>query len=205
MIPKVFHSIWLGSPTMPHRWQQCWQTWATVHPEWSVRVWTDACLPPLLPRGFETVADPRQRADMLRYALLFLYGGVYVDVDFECLRPLDALLDGIAAFAASEDGQSVSIGILGAEPGHPVFWAALECMPQRRCSGTTIGEQTGPAFFTDLVRQRGPVDFTVFPAHLFYPYSGQLARQGIAFDPASAPDAYAVHHWASIAAQSLIW
>ena len=34
-----------------------------------------------------------QKADILRYELLERYGGVYVDVDMECLQSLDPLLD----------------------------------------------------------------------------------------------------------------
>lgn len=30
-----------------------------------------------------------QRADAIRYMLLYLYGGVYLDLDYECLRPFD--------------------------------------------------------------------------------------------------------------------
>ena len=44
-------------------------------------------------------ADPArnlaERADVLRYEILRRHGGVYVDVDVECLRPLDDLLTGV--------------------------------------------------------------------------------------------------------------
>jgi len=32
------------------------------------------------------------RADFARYALLYQYGGVYADMDFECKRPFERLL-----------------------------------------------------------------------------------------------------------------
>ena len=33
-----------------------------------------------------------KRADVARYCILQTYGGVYVDLDFECIKPLDDLL-----------------------------------------------------------------------------------------------------------------
>lgn len=41
---------------------------------------------------FDAYTYPIQRADAIRYFVLYHYGGVYVDLDIGCLRPLDPLL-----------------------------------------------------------------------------------------------------------------
>ena len=38
---------------------------------------------------FKDYPEPIMRADAIRYFLLYEYGGVYVYLDFEALRPLD--------------------------------------------------------------------------------------------------------------------
>ena len=34
-----------------------------------------------------------QRADLIRYVLLYVYGGIYLDLDYVCLRNLGPLLE----------------------------------------------------------------------------------------------------------------
>jgi mannosyltransferase OCH1-like enzyme len=36
---------------------------------------------------------PIKKADAIRYFYLYLHGGIYADLDFECLKPFDGLLD----------------------------------------------------------------------------------------------------------------
>jgi mannosyltransferase OCH1-like enzyme len=186
VIPKIFHAIWIGDD-MPAWRVRCWRTWAQYHPDWQTRFW----------RVPSSDDDPRHRADLLRYAILYLDGGIYVDTDFECLRPLDSLLHGVDAFAASEDGQSISIGILGCGRFHPTLEAILRALPQSVVGSVDIGERAGPAFLTRTVADQG-LRLTVFPSWMFYPYSGDLARRGVPFDRASAPEAYAVHLWGGL-------
>lgn len=197
MIPHIIHGIWLGGDPLPERWRRCWESWGEYHPHWQQRLWG----PESLPRDFDFygATDLRQCADILRYQLILEHGGFYVDMDFECLRPIDKIIETTAAFAAREDDrhQAISIGILGAVKFHPTFWRIVKELPESIQKHQAIGDQTGPAFLTRIVRQ-WKLPLTVFPATLFYPYQGSDAMNGIPFDPASAPEAYAVHHWASL-------
>jgi inositol phosphorylceramide mannosyltransferase catalytic subunit len=45
---------------------------------------------------------PRPQSDIARYEILLQVGGVYIDTDFECLRNVEPLIDGIECFAAQE-------------------------------------------------------------------------------------------------------
>jgi mannosyltransferase OCH1-like enzyme len=40
---------------------------------------------------------PSAKADILRYEILWQFGGIYLDADFVCLRPFDALVESFAA------------------------------------------------------------------------------------------------------------
>lgn len=55
-------------------------------------------------RAFEEMSGIK-RADVLRLAVLYAYGGVYADIDVEALRPMDPLL-----VAAQRARQSVLLG-----------------------------------------------------------------------------------------------
>ena len=95
-IPQVVHRVWLGGQQDAPR-----TAWSTArpggehHPGWKFRLWRDRDLRRLVPS--DAVARARHHvelSDLLRFEVLRRYGGVYVDTDFECLRPLDPLLEG---------------------------------------------------------------------------------------------------------------
>ncbi|CAF1355895.1 unnamed protein product [Rotaria sordida] len=56
--------------------------------------------------------------DILRFEILYQYGGIYIDLDFEPLKNLELLLHGVQAFVAYESEYFICNGILGAIPGH---------------------------------------------------------------------------------------
>src|SRR3954447_25116694 len=193
-IPRVFHRVWLGGAPIPAEYEAFARTWLDHHPGWEMVTWTDDTLPPLRNQAlFEGATTAAGRADIARYEILHLHGGVYVDTDFECLRNIEELLDGVDAFSATEDGNHISIGIMGAVPGHPVFARAVEELGAHAAArpGRGPNETTGPHFFTAVAS--GCDELVVFGRELFYPYyMDEPWRRGESF-----PDAYAVHHWAN--------
>src|SRR6185503_9275839 len=97
-IPKVIHQTW-KTPDVPPQWRDYARTWQDLHPAWQYHLWTDEAnrafvaehYPRLLP-AFDAYPYAIQRADAVRYCLLHRYGGVYIDLDIECLRPIDPLI-----------------------------------------------------------------------------------------------------------------
>jgi mannosyltransferase OCH1-like enzyme len=43
--------------------------------------------------AFDRASNFGEKSDIWRYEILFRLGGVYVDTDFECVRPFDSLLE----------------------------------------------------------------------------------------------------------------
>ena len=195
LIPHVFHRIWLGGGTMPEGFVALGETWLAHHPDWDCVLWTEENLPALRNQEqFDAATSQAQRADILRYEILHRDGGVYVDTDFECLKPIDRLLDGVEAFIASENGLMLSIGIMGAIPRHPFFDAVIRAIPaslEGAPAHRAPNETTGPHLVTRVHRDCPEVPIAVFGPELFYPYLyNESYRRDEPF-----PDAYAVHHW----------
>ncbi len=188
-IPKLIHRVWLGDAPMPEKMVRCGESWREHHPGWKQRLWTDR----RLPRGVDRAALARcgnaaERSDVIRYHVMSRYGGVYVDTDFECLRPLDPLITNISAFAGYEERGRVASGIVGSAPGHPAFRRLADEVA--RSAGRGIQpDATGPPLITRVLRDHPEV--MVFPREIFYPYHWtELHLAGGPF-----PEAYAVHHW----------
>jgi mannosyltransferase OCH1-like enzyme len=170
---------------MPAEYVGYGETWRRHHPHWEMRLWTDADAP--APAGVERARNLAERVDLVRYEILRRHGGVYVDTDVECLRPIDELLRGVLAFAAYEVPGRVCNAVLGAVPDHPAFARAVELAAETVGRGT-YPEATATTFLTYVLERFE--DVTLFGPERFYPelWDGTHNNGG------EAP--YASHHWA---------
>lgn len=194
------HRVWLDDP-LPEEFARYGERWAGLHPDWKVYDWRDSAELPelrcqeLYDRAPELVpADwKRLRSDIVRLELLYRYGGVYADCDFEPRKPLDDLVDGVGAWAAWEaQGRWVCQAIMGAPAGDPFFGRLLDGLPanvEQQLGGPT-SLLSGPRYVTSVYRRHSD-ELAVFDQSLFYPYSfDELHRAGEDF-----PEAYAIHRW----------
>ena len=86
MIPKIIHQIWLGDQSQ--RPINLMKTWEDMNPGWVYKLWTDDNLPKLIcQEQFDKMKGLHGKADILRYELLYKYGGFYIDADSECVLP----------------------------------------------------------------------------------------------------------------------
>ncbi len=174
---------------MPEEYAAYGETWAHHHPAWEMRLWTDEDLPDLSTPLLERSRNLVERTDILRIELLRRFGGVYVDTDFECLRPIDPLLEGVGIFAARAVDDRINNAILGSTEGHPAWDRVLATIEDRMGWIEGHGAAGAPVIQTVVA---GEPDYVEFPSELFYPYSAEeWHRRHEEF-----PDAYAVHHWA---------
>jgi mannosyltransferase OCH1-like enzyme len=197
-IPRIIHQLWTPVGSMPLEIGEMMGTWQELHPDWDYRFWTEANLPTLAnqdlwDRASEVSPEaPEQfRSDVARYEILYHHGGVWVDADFWCQRPLDPLLEDRAFFAGRETYRWLNNALIGAVPGHPVM-AELSAGLPRSVSRHPVTRgnthRSGPQYFTPIARRHQVHEY---PQDYFYPYLWtQLDRSSEPF-----PDAYAVHTW----------
>lgn len=200
MIPKIVHRIWLGPARMPDEYQAYGRKWQELHPDWEVRTWSESDLPILQNAAvYDLVPSWSSKSDVVRFELMTLVGGVYADCDVEPLKPLDPLVEGVAAFAGWEiEGHALGTAVIGSSQGHPYFQAVVDGLPEavRRYPLDRPALTTGPGHLTRVyLEQRRTTaaapDFAVFPAPYFFPYLWhEEHRRNEHF-----PHAYAAHHW----------
>ena len=102
---------------------------------------------------------------------MFLYGGVYVDMDFEAFRPIDPLifsthrLDIEEGFINDYEGPSVLLSeegatktincaVLASSPRHPFFWLTIHEVLRRE------DEYKDKPLMLDVLHSTGPVMLT---------------------------------------------
>jgi len=105
-IPKILHHVWLGKEQIPINLQKCIKTCYDVHSEWKHMFWTDDNLPNMEPFVEEYDIDNNyaRKSDLVRIMALYHYGGVYLDTDVECIKPIENLLTGYKFIVATEAG-----------------------------------------------------------------------------------------------------
>ncbi|MFI7449633.1 glycosyltransferase family 32 protein [Nonomuraea sp. NPDC049714] len=184
---------------MPDQFSEYTRTWVSHHPRWRYKLWEEKDLYFLTNHSCMMSAETySEKSDVARYEILMRYGGVYADTDFECLRPIDELINELDAFAGSENGTHVSTGLMGAVPHHPYFSALANGIPGRIKSmpNGRPSETLGPGFATDIFKKMygssNNPPMHIFPSSIFYPY-GRKERH---LRNGPFPEAYAVHHWA---------
>jgi mannosyltransferase OCH1-like enzyme len=128
MIPRTIHHIWVGPDPLPKDHRPWIESWKRYHPKWEHRLWTEENLPddPIRPEILERLRAPVERADILRLEILYRYGGVYVDGDLECLRPLDAVVDGEDFVGVCHKPGRITNTMIASVSNHPLLERALQ-------------------------------------------------------------------------------
>lgn len=211
VIPRLIHQTW-KTADLPEGTSDSWQT---LNPDWAWRLWTDADLLKLVQEHYPDLEElylsyPHgvQRADLGRYLVLDRYGGVYADIDTECLAPLDILTDETRlvlceepiehCFHARDLGMRTMYfnGIMAGPPGHP-FWKHLFHVAVRcRHAKHLVLESTGPLMLTGAIDDYAARDtLALHSPHLFNPITDR-GRETVSpeWGPL-APARLAVHHW----------
>ncbi len=169
-IPRVLHRVWLGDSALPEQFRRYGDTWVAHHPGWDFRLWTDtevskSPFSDAVARG----GWPSERSNLLRYEVLRRFGGVYIDTDVECLKPIDPLLVDVDLMAAWEiPGKRMGNAVLASTPGHPLLDRIIQ--EAHRLLGENPSEhstRTGPPLVTRVLT--GSDDVTILGPEVFYP------------------------------------
>lgn len=119
-IPKIMHFIWLGGE-LPAIYNFCIQSWQRHHPAWKIIVWDDLMAQKFDFKNkqiFNAVSNFGAKADILRLEILNQFGGLYVDIDFFCLKPIDYYTDRTSLLVGKAVGSMVGNGLIGASQGN---------------------------------------------------------------------------------------
>ena len=193
MIPRIFHRIYLDEP-VPAKFDEFWARFQFMHPDWDFVTWSDSSVLDWLrcKSTFDMVETHAGRADVLRYEILYRYGGFYVDTDVEPLRSFEPLVNTDKAVIGWENEHLLCPTVIGAPMRHPALDLLLTDLPvyARKHVGAWPNMQTGPNFLTPRWRKRDDVERLDRTA--FYPV-GWWEKKLLGGPYPSA--SYCVHHW----------
>ncbi len=230
-IPKIIHQIW-NTRDVPEAWVPYVASWRKQHPQWQYRLWTHDEGRRLVETRFPGFLDVYQafsydiqRVDALRYMILVTHGGLYVDLDFECLRPIDDLLRArqvvvardLRAHAARHGLRSMFCnGFMAAAPGHPFLFKAIDALTETRVRISLHQEvmaSTGPIFLTRVLQACAEMEIHALDEQVLFPFANDSPEMTVL--SARAPGhlalkerclkqgSYCIHYWAQSWAKNL--
>lgn len=179
-IPKILHQIWIGPKPAP---TNLMKTWKDAHPDFEYILWTEA---ELVKRGFMTVCQKQitdiqeinGKADIIRWEILYQYGGYFVDADSICIEPFDEIFENCSGFATYENESMrqglVATGTMGFIPRHPLCGDIIQYISQTEeaqqlIKNTRAWFSVGPGLLTKMLDTGKYTDMTIFPSHYFLP------------------------------------
>ena len=122
MIPKIIHYCWLSGDKLPSMFKKNLDGWRKKIPDFEFILWDMKrvesenleCLE-WIKEAF-SVKRYAWAADVVRLNALYKYGGIYMDLDVELVKPFDNILhsDYLLGY---EYGGTIEAGIMGTSPG----------------------------------------------------------------------------------------
>lgn len=221
-IPLAIHQTWKDE-NIPEAVAAYARTWKAHHPGWEYTLWTDAMnkdfisthYPEFLP-VYSRYHTAIQRVDAVRYFILHHMGGVFIDLDFECLKNVGPLLKD-ATFVAGLEPQVhadahrkryiISNAFMASIPGSVFIEQVCKTLLQndyykyyREPGFNAILDCAGPFMLSRIYASFEPKDgLNILEPSLLYPLAKDMQTDRIhpedLIRESVIGNAYAIHHY----------
>lgn len=217
-IPRIIHQIWIGGE-VPEEFRPWMETWASLE-GWEYKLWTDEDVKKLSLENrdlYEMATNLGEKADILRLEILSSYGGLYVDVDFECVNPaifeeLHKSFHFYIGFEPLEHGKvarfnmfKVCNALIASCPRHPLLKDLLLNMKANYFAYLPfrgVIEKTGPSYITRILCEYAEVSPGKYknmylPSTFFYPLT-ENELLSLSLYPKELPlpqEVAGIHYW----------
>lgn len=218
-IPRIVHQIWLGSP-VPEAFRNWMSSWANLK-GWTYILWTDVEAEKFVMHNrelYNLAENYAEKADILRLEILHQHGGLYVDIDCECVNPaifdeLNKCYDFYIGFEPLEHGLvgrfnmfQTCNAVMASIPYHPLVKELVTNLKANFFAyKSTAGacHKTGPSYLTRMICAYEKGDAYThrnmyLPSTFFYPFSEPEMIESLD-DPDAVlptfPETALIHYW----------
>ena len=200
-IPRIIHMTCKDKHNMSDFYKQNYNSWKKYNERdgWEFRLYDDDDLiaffeknyPDIYKNIISTYDKIIYKVDIFKILVLNKIGGVYVDMDVECLKPInkliqnknDKVLFGYGPYEHNngqyKEMKLIECAIMISEPNHK-FWNKYvipSLKSQDKCKGNAVA-CTGPVFITNNVekynKENNTSDIRVLEPVYFYPVNNQM-------------------------------
>ncbi|HOM27130.1 MAG TPA: glycosyltransferase [bacterium] len=225
-IEKIIHQIWVGDEKKPKKWMD---TWKEKNPDWEYVLWTNSkvfkrnWINQKLIEYYKRNKKYNGVADIIRYEILYEYGGVVIPADSECLENITELFDNdyelfavrcradAIDWACTNEEKKIEtpkflksidkfkiVPIYGAKSGNEFVKHLIDDLYhkyERELPNYPYPpSQTGNKFCTEELIKYAP-EIKIFPMHYFIPYHPIDETEENSYYYRGKDKIYARHYW----------
>jgi len=222
-LTKIIHQSWKTKDIPYSIYKKEWaDSWRQKHPDWEYKFWTDednrnlvkAHYPQYL-KLYDGYERAIAKADISRFFYMHKYGGLYVDLDFMCLKSMDPIIDGEKINLGKQkmkdhilSQNSVPNALMYSPPGDK-FW--IQCIEELKHhkfnsdgSPKSTESATGPVFLGKCIEKFKPKNLLIHDEKIFYPisweldgsdYNNTIKKDWIDSPESQFPDSFAITYW----------
>lgn len=170
-IPHIIHQMW-NNRSIPFLFQNWIRKWTLLHPNWEYWFWTLDDVRLLIRSHYpeylllyDEYPTMIHKADAARLFVIYHYGGLYIDLDAEPLKPFDDWTFNYNCILTQETEAhpfilrderipSVINTVMACKPKHPLFKALLESLQvYYDMYGKDFLRAAGAMYFNDIFRK----------------------------------------------------
>ena len=188
-IPKILHIMWIGSKPAP---MNCIMSWKNKNPDFEFIFWNEEeinkrgltfkCM-----KQINDIDEISGKCDIIRWEILYKYGGIFVDADSICIEPIDDYFMDKTGFSTYENEilrkSLVACGIMGFIANHTLCRDIINWIADPTLSEVIIKElkawvSVGPVRLTSFIETGNYPDFSIFPSYCVLP----IHHTGLAYE-----------------------
>lgn len=161
MIPKIIHYCWLSDDPVPMDLQNYMKTWKRYLPDYTFIHWNFKKFPKSQSKWVSDAFDNKKyafAADYIRLYALYNYGGIYLDMDVELLKPYGNMLT-LSTMIGFENSKSqgLEVAAFGVEKRSSWLKICLDYYDSRSFvnSDGSFNEQPLPGVIKHLLLSNG--------------------------------------------------
>jgi len=177
-IPKIIHQLWIGSKPAPIKLMN---TWKYKHSDFEYIYWNET---EFIKRNMvfecqkqiDDIEEINGKADIIRWEILYKYGGVFIDADSICIEQFDEEIINKTCFAGWEQEEVraglIATGTMGFPINHPLVKGAIDWIknnPVTQKDGYMAWQSVGPGLLTRMYNSGKFNDLYIFPSYTFLP------------------------------------
>lgn len=205
MIPRVIHYCWFGNNEKSELIKKCIESWKHYAPDFEIKEWNETNTE-LSEYIYAEQAYNNKRyafvSDVVRFDVLYKYGGIYLDTDVELIKPIDKYINNNLFLGYDQKGLIASGLIMGCEAGQPIVKKIMDyykhtpfLLSNGRPNMTTVVTIVSDILMEQKIILNGKYyqdgQITLYPSELFDPFDYENDKMNLTEKTVS------IHHYAS--------
>lgn len=202
IVPKKIHQIWIGSK-FPRKYQKWADSWKTKNPEFDYYLWDEK---EILKLGLKNEKQYRYaknfgiKSDIARYEILNRFGGVYLDTDFECIKPLDTkfLTYDFVGCQLFSYAPQISNAMMIATKNNTILNTLIDNLKENKNINTSMDviKYSGAIYLSNTIKKikTNISNLVLLPSQYFYPWPN-FFRNDKNIKKFFTNNSFGVHHW----------